>query len=426
MRFLLLSSLAIGGAFLFPPRFYGNQQPAAQLVAEDNINSRYTVESVELGGDDDQPKLPPSLRERLTSLVGVRFDPAQFDELAREIRDQLHLRSVKPHILRGTTPETVRVLLETERRSVEFDVSVPRFFYNSVQGWSAQAQASTTIARTNVIRIGVVSDGDQLTERFTGFDGAYQNLDVGSNRIHFAFLVQGLHEQWSRATQNADGAAKADLYRSRRNFQPELVFLISRSLALTLGVSLEQMEMENPALRDESADAIIAGLQYSRKFESGGPTQEEIAAAYDLRVASKALAGDFGYARHRATVAYTVKSGRNTISDEVLAGSISGRAPLFERFVLGTSSLLRGWDRYEIDPLGGNRVLHNSVDYSYRIDPGSIQVFYDAGILWNQSQSAPLRHSIGFGYRQSVFSLALAFPIRSGRVEPVLMVGMNY
>jgi hypothetical protein len=425
MRFPLLSSLVAGGAFLFPLSVSGNQQPTAHLVAEDNINSRYTVESVEVGGDA-QPKLPQSLRVRLEGLVGARFDPAQFDDLAREIREQLHLRSVKPHILKGSAPNTVRVLLETERRSVEFDVSVPKFLYHSSQGWSAQAQANTTIARTNVIRFGVLSDGDELTERFAGFNAAYENLDVGSNRVHFAFLVQGLHEQWSSSTVRADGAAEGDLYRSRRNLQPEIILLISHSLAVTLGASFEQMEMENPGMPMEAADAVIAGIQYTRAFESTGSAQEELAAAYSLRVASKSLAGDFGYSRHRATVGYTVKYGRNTITDEVLAGSISGKAPLFERFVLGTSSLLRGWDRYEIDPLGGNRVIHNSVDYSYRIEPGSVQVFYDAGVLWNQGQSAPLRHSVGVGYRQSVFSLALAFPIRAGRVDPVFMVGMNY
>ena len=116
--------------------------------------------------------------------------------------------------------------------------------------------------------------------------------------------------------------------------------------------------------------------------------------------------------------------------DERRTLEISGAAPLYERFVVGNSSLLRGWNRYEIDPLGGNRILHNSVDYSFRVNasnkPKAVEVFYDAGVLWNQGQSAPVRNSFGVGYRQSVFSLALAFPLRQGRVDPVFMVGMNY
>jgi hypothetical protein len=58
--------------------------------------------------------------------------------------------------------------------------------------------------------------------------------------------------------------------------------------------------------------------------------------------------------------------------------------------------------------------------------PSSLEVFYDAGVLSNQGQAAPVRSSMGIGYRQSVFNLALAFPFRQGRVEPVFMVGMNY
>ena len=37
-----------------------------------------------------------------------------------------------------------------------------------------------------------------------------------------------------------------------------------------------------------------------------------------------------------------------------------------------------------------------------------------------------LRHSVGVGLRQGLFSLAVAFPVRDGRIEPIFMVGMNY
>ena len=430
MRFLLLSSLAFGGAFLCTPFSWGNQQPSLRLVAEDNVNSRYTVESIEVAGEE-QPVLPESLRERVANLIGARFDPAQFDELAREIRKELHLRSVSSHILRGSAPDRVRVLLQTERKSVEFDVSVPKFLYHSSQGWSAQVQGSTTIARDNVLRFGLVSDGDELTERFAGFNAAYENLHTGTKRVHTAIIIQEFHEQWNQQTIRADGAREADLYRGRRNLQPEVVFVVSRPLTITIGASFEELEMESLGLHAESANAILADVHYGRHIESPGASSEELEADYDLRAAGKSLGSDYAYTRHRATIRYTLNFGRNTVSDEALAGDISGNAPLYERFVLGTSSLLRGWNRYEIDPLGGNRVIHNSVEYSFRVNPansntGTMQAFYDAGALWNQGQAAPIRQSVGVGYRQSVFSLALAFPLRDGRLTPVFMVGMNY
>jgi len=106
----------------------------------------------------------------------------------------------------------------------------------------------------------------------------------------------------------------------------------------------------------------------------------------------------------------------------VTAGYIAGRAPLFERFVLGTSSLLRGWNRFDIDPLGGNRLIHNSVDYRYRF----ANLFYDTGTLWSSGKVPSLKHSVGIGLHQSIFSLAIAFPVRERNVVPIFMVGMNY
>ena len=60
-----------------------------------------------------------------------------------------------------------------------------------------------------------------------------------------------------------------------------------------------------------------------------------------------------------------------------------GRAPLFERFVLGNASTLRGWNKFDLDPLGGDRAVHGSIDYRYRF----VTVFYDTGVLWNGSVS---------------------------------------
>ena len=56
----------------------------------------------------------------------------------------------------------------------------------------------------------------------------------------------------------------------------------------------------------------------------------------------------------------------------------------------GNSYYLRGWNKYDIDPIGGNRLVHNSVEYRY----GPFQAFYDAGAVWDSGQPAtraPLR-----------------------------------
>jgi len=98
------------------------------------------------------------------------------------------------------------------------------------------------------------------------------------------------------------------------------------------------------------------------------------------------------------------------------------RAPLVDRFVAGNSYYLRGWNKYDIDPIGGNRLVHNAVEYRY----GPVQAFYDTGAVWEGGQQPIQRHSVGVAVKESIFTLALAFPVRSGHVDPVVMMGIIY
>ena len=134
------------------------------------------------------------------------------------------------------------------------------------------------------------------------------------------------------------------------------------------------------------------------------------------------LASDFVYGRHHWGLRYELTHGKHMVTDDVSMGVLTGRAPLFERYYLGNSTTLRGWNKYEIDPLGGNRMVHNSVEYRY----GVFQIFYDAGAVWDSGQPAVVRHSIGTGLRQGPLFVAVAFPVREGHVDPIFMVGMNY
>src|SRR5260221_12683635 len=90
---------------------------------------------------------------------------------------------------------------------------------------------------------------------------------------------------------------------------------------------------------------------------------------------------------------YGFRNESQSVEVAVQAGVIYGRAPLFERFVLGNSSTLRGWNKYDIDHLGGNRAVHGSVTYGYHI----MRVFYDAGADWENGTSPQPRHSVGIG-----------------------------
>src|SRR6186997_50131 len=69
----------------------GNQARVIFLVARisddaglgENINARYTVESVEIEGLNEH-QISPGLRDRLQALVGTRLDPEVADKLIEE------------------------------------------------------------------------------------------------------------------------------------------------------------------------------------------------------------------------------------------------------------------------------------------------------------------------------------------------------
>jgi hypothetical protein len=214
-----------------------------------------------------------------------------------------------------------------------------------------------------------------------------------------------------------------DIYRSRRNFQPMFTFVIAKPLLLTVGASFMELSEEIPAIKPQAANALLFGLRYHKQFGTTEDYIQTFDSTYEFRSSFQGIGSDYIYTKHRWQGGYNWTKGHHSVSDVVTAGFISGRAPVYERFVVGTSSLLRGWNRYEIDPVGGNRLLHNSVEYRYKM----VGVFYDCGSLWNLGRVPALLHSVGIGIHQSIFTAAVAVPIRNdGRFEPTLLVGMNY
>ncbi|HZT30279.1 MAG TPA: BamA/TamA family outer membrane protein [Bryobacteraceae bacterium] len=401
--------------------FAGNQQ------AEFNVNCRYTVESVELSGDTGA-KISAGLREELTRLVGENLNPPALDQVAKRIRHELHVRSVTHRVLRGTQPQHVKVVFDVGGRSAKFEVSVPKFLYHSNEGWSGLVEGTTTVGN-QAFTLGLVSDGDELAERYSGLLGRYENRKLGTSRLRFRFQFESYHEQWNQATrQNLEPAGPppsadyAGLYRTRQNFEPVATLVLAAPLTLSVGTGFQRFETQYPAARTEASNSLITTLRYHRVLEGSEANQQDLDAGYNLRAATRILNSDFAYVRHHWEVRYRYSRGASVILDDFAAGLITGQAPLFERFVLGNSSTLRGWNKFELDPLGGSRVVHNSVEYRYRV----VEIFYDTGAIWDRNQPVVPRHAVGVGLRQGNLSLAVAFPVKEGRIEPIFMVGMNY
>src|SRR6185436_6715564 len=126
-------------------------------------------------------------------------------------------------------------------------------------------------------------------------------------------------------------------------------------------------------------------------------------AGYEIRTATRNLDSDFVYTRHLWDGKYENKTGNVRSKVSFMAGTMSGNAPLFGRFSLGNTATLRGWNKYDIDPLGGTRVYHFSTDWSWN----HIGVFFDNGSIWSDGEAAINRSSLGV----NLGPLKLAFPI---------------
>ncbi len=408
MKLLLVGAL-LAGAY---------SVSSAQITPVVNVNSRYIVANIEVSGRDEFT-LSTGIHEQIQSLIGENLDQAALDGLTDRIRKELHAKTVTYRIMRGDQPEQVKVSFEITRRSIAAEVNVPKFFYHSTQGWTGVVEGVTGYGKHGVT-FRLLTDNDELVERNTGILARYDRKKLGRDRVSLGFQFESYHPKWNRTTQAA--ADPEAFYRNRQNFEPTITIVIAKPLTLTAGVSFERFQTQFPAARIESANAMVNTLRYHRLLEDSDVQKQVLDAGYSLRAATNLLASDFGYTRHRWNVGYTFSRDKHTVLVSFVGGVIAGRAPLFERYVLGNSSTLRGWNRYDIDPLGGSRVAHGSVEYRYRY----VQVFYDVGAVWDRGQDPTPRNSVGVGLRKEGFSIAVAFPLKDGRVDPVLIAGMNF
>jgi outer membrane protein assembly factor BamA len=431
MKFVLLPILA--AASLVAQSTEPADALPKQIQAPDlNINSRYTIESISFVGQHHYRLSTVALNE-MHRLIGAKLSTDALNRLARRIRGELRATEVTFKLTRGGEANHVKVLLNVDNRKSNFDLSIPTFSYNSRQGWTGVAEVATTIG-ANTFTAGAVSDGDTLAERSTGFRLRYDRLSLGTDRIRLGFEFDSYHELYDRATLIAldngqSSSLGAGAYRSRTNFEPSATFVLAQPLTLTLGLSFEELAPQVSAARSESANAVVNTLRYHERWGNSDATNQELDAGYNLRAATSFLSSDLAYTRHFMNVRYKYRNQQQFVEVTLMAGMIYGNAPLFERFILGNSTTLRGWNKYDLDPVGGNRVVHGSVTYGYHI----MRVFYDAGSVWDQGKSPEAKHSTGIGissglgiFQKGAFLLAVAFPIRQGRADPVFIAGMNY
>lgn len=366
----------------------------------------------------------------MNALVGTRFDQEVFDGLADRLRREMDNRRVSMKIVRGSMPEHVRVIFEVPKGD-SVEVVVPRLAYHSKQNFTFGGDVNIR-SRDFVLSAGLLTDNDELSERYSGVRAGVARDNLGGGHLRLEVRVESWREQWNGSVVGAlaDAPDQPGIYRSRTGFQPTATILFTRDLTLQLGVSMQRVETLNSSIRHQLSSAAVSTLRFQRRWEASPATRHEFGASWALRASTRTLASDFVYGRQTVEANYELNSGRETFLATFQAGLLNGRAPLFERFMLGNSRTLRGWNKYDVAPLGGNRMAHGSLEYRH----GIFRTVYDTGAVWQRDGDAPLaganvRHSIAFGLSKGsvmAFTFLVAFPLREGRIEPIFLTGINF
>jgi outer membrane protein assembly factor BamA len=104
-----------------------------------------------------------------------------------------------------------------------------------------------------------------------------------------------------------------------------------------------------------------------------------------------------------------------------MGGAIDGDAPMFERFSLGDSRTLRGWNKWAITPVGGGRMFSTTLEYRYRV----VSLFLDAGSVWDTPADKKLRFSTGVSFNPGPVFFTLGFPLNTDEFRAVFTMGLR-
>jgi hypothetical protein len=398
------------------------QALASGQEPEPNVNARYDVEAVVVTGVSDS-RLSQALRDDMQRMVGAKFSQETADALAARMRKELREYRVTVKVSRGKEPERVQVEFEAHRKESKGTLALPQLIYDSHDGFSGAITLGLE-THHNVFAAGLVSSADELLERNAGFSFRYEHRRVGTDKLHVTLEYERYHQTFDDATKVAAAASPGapDIYRTREGFSPAVALVPYPGVTLSAGLSFQSLDVELPAPHDVAVYAITFGASLRQKVRSGGVVHA-IAADYDLRAGTRRLESDLVYTRHLASADYTASVGRHVFGAHARFGDIDGAAPFFERFSLGNAALLRGWDKFDVAPLGGSRLVYGSLEYRYR----PLRIFYDVGTVWDPPASPKAQHALGFGLvsKEGLF-LSVGFPVRLHEVKPAVMFGFRH
>jgi hypothetical protein len=394
--------------------------------ADPNINARYTIERVDIRGVPEHDISQP-LRDELQALVGKLLDGSEA-ALEDRLRAELPDYDVRRRVVRGTRRGQVQLLFVMGRKEssrwLRYEPLKSKFLYHSDQGWGGYVDFPIGGRDVRVTPSVAIDNRDDLIEEYSGFGIRVETRKIGTERLGASFEWSTFSQTWDEATlaEVAQDPLAPRLYDNRTTATPLLTFALTRHIRFGGGVSITELE-PLPGVADDSqmANAFVTSIGYDQEWEPASRENHKATATFTIRAGSDNLESDLNYTRYFVHGGYRYRWGRHNVQAWASGGGISGDAPLFERFSLGDSLTLRGWNKYDIAPTGGDRMYYASVEYQYR----GLALFLDAGSVWDDGQEARARFSAGVGIHAGPVFFTLGFPLNTDDLTPVFTMGFR-
>jgi hypothetical protein len=391
-----------------------------------DANARYVIERVEIDGIPETD-VSADLRAELQTLVGKPLGSDDVVQLETKLRNALPDHDVRRRVVRGSRAGEVRLRFDLHKaesaRWLHFEPLKSNVLYHSDQGWGAFLDFPISGRDVRVTPIFAIGNADDLIEEYSGVGLRFESRKLGTERLGASFEWTSFEPTWPSATLAALDLNPAipAVYEQRSTITPRVSFAVTPQLSVTGGVSITELEPPAGAPESQMANAAILSIRYDDQWDRAG-AGHDLSAAFVVRAASETLESDFDYTRYFGHAEYAYRWARHTVLAWGMAGGISGTAPLFERFALGDSRTLRGWNKYDIAPAGGNRMFYSSLEYRFR----GLALFLDSGSVWEDGSDARVRVAAGFGFHPGPFFMTLGFPLNTDDVRAVFTTGVRF
>ena len=392
-----------------------------------DANARYLIERAEIHGVSDSD-VAADLNAELQTLVGKPLGSEDVDQFEAKVRTAFPDYNVSRQVSRGGRSGEIRLLFNLEiresRRWLRFTPLKSNLLYHSDQGWGAFMDFPIGGRDFRVTPILALDYGDDLLEEYSGFGVRVESRKLGTERLGASFEWTTFEQDWrdtTLATLAATPGIPGGAYEDRNTITPLVTFAVTRQLSVGGGVAITELEPLADVADSQMANAYIGRVRFDNMWEQGR-ADHEVDSQFSVHNASGSLESDFSYTRYLGEGWYSYRRSHHTVIASAMAGGIDGAAPLFERFSLGDSRTLRGWNKYDIAPAGGDRVFHTSLEYRYY----GFGFFLDSGSVWDNGADKRVRVAAGFGYHSEPFFMTVGFPLNTDDVRAVFTTGVRF